>query len=302
MDSGAGGTTFGSNREDAVGISGGIGVDTVNNKVIMTSPAGNTVYSFDSGSGASYYSSGTFESASIDLGAAANFNKLLWNPTSEPTNTSITVQAASSASSGGPWSYINLNNVTGSGGDIPASLNNNRYFRYKVTLATTNVSATPSLNDMTLNYSGGGNVYTPDTSAEVAVSPAAIHHYTVSATPGQHAGAGWTETVTAYDQYNNICTNNSSAQVTMTNDGAAQFFTDANYNIQQPLNKYPLSNGTVTIYIRDNTTQTIAITATDGNNKTGTSAGILVSPATTSQYSLNNVVSIIPGVSAIPMV
>ena len=119
----------------------------------------------------SYYSSGNFESAIIDLGGVASFNTLVFNATTTSAQTSCTastgagcavkiqVAAALSSNPAPSWNYVGPDGTastyfTISGGEtIPSSLNGNRYVRYKVYLATTDVGYTPSLNNITINYS-----------------------------------------------------------------------------------------------------------------------------------------------------
>ncbi|PIZ84382.1 MAG: hypothetical protein COX96_04135 [Candidatus Omnitrophica bacterium CG_4_10_14_0_2_um_filter_44_9] len=136
--------------------------------------------------------------------------------------------------------------------------------------------------------------YASATSTNVAVAPAAIHHYTITTSPTHNAGVGWTETVTAYDVYNNVVTNNSTSGVVMSSTGAATFHDNASYTTLQPANTYTLTNGVATIYVRDNTVQTITLTATE-SPRSITSGSITITPATTSRYSLNDVTFITAG-------
>ncbi|MBU4455254.1 fibronectin type III domain-containing protein [Patescibacteria group bacterium] len=133
-----------------------------------------------------YFSSGTFESATIDVGAAGDFEKSLsWNPTSQPANTTMTIQVAAN-NDNATWNYVDLENVTGAGGDIPSSLNNNRYLRYKVSFTTSDTSVTPSLTDITIGYN-----YYPFSSQTVTSSA-----YNTESSSNVVAGVIWNEDTT----------------------------------------------------------------------------------------------------------
>lgn len=114
-----------------------------------------------------YFSSGAFESATIDLNRKVNFSTLTFNATTTNAQTSCTantgvgcavkiqIAAGNSTSS---WNYVGPDGASGtyftvSGETIPSSLNNSRYLKYKTYLATTDTAYTPSLNDITFNYS-----------------------------------------------------------------------------------------------------------------------------------------------------
>ena len=105
-----------------------------------------------------YSTNGTFEShasGSFDAGAPAAFNNITWTA-NVPVNTTLQLQAAVSASPGGPWDYFGADGNSGSyfpsSGPIPLNRINGRYLRYKATF-TSNGSATPTLNDVSINYS-----------------------------------------------------------------------------------------------------------------------------------------------------
>ena len=105
-----------------------------------------------------YSANGTFEShsaGSFDAGAPAAFNNITWTA-NVPVNTTLQLQAAVSASPGGPWDYFGSDGSSGSyfpsSGSIPLNRINGRYLRYKATF-TSNGSATPTLNDVSINYS-----------------------------------------------------------------------------------------------------------------------------------------------------
>ncbi|MBI3634293.1 MAG: fibronectin type III domain-containing protein, partial [Candidatus Yonathbacteria bacterium] len=130
-----------------------------------------------------YYSSGTFTSAAINLGApSSGFSTLAFN-LNQPTNTDLDVQVVVS-SDGTTWSsYYNYDGSTTAIGStantarfskdntnctvtgtnpyavscsIPSALatliNGKQYIKYKAYLSTTDTSATATLNDITVSY------------------------------------------------------------------------------------------------------------------------------------------------------
>ncbi|GAF72056.1 unnamed protein product, partial [marine sediment metagenome] len=120
------------------------------------------------------------------------------------------------------------------------------------------------------------------TSANIVIDPAGIDYYTVLADTPQTAGVGFQGTVEAYDVYDNLATNDSSTVITMTNTGAAAFYTDGGYGTAT--DNYTLSSGIAVIYVRDNTAETITISAVDANTKVGTTDNIVIEPAAIDHY------------------
>lgn len=108
--------------------------------------------------GGSYAPSGDFTShatGSFDAGSTAAFNNLIWNA-NIPANTTLQLQVAISGSPSGPFDYFGSDGAIGSyfpsSGQIPLNRINGRYLRYKATF-TSNGSATPTLNEVSINYS-----------------------------------------------------------------------------------------------------------------------------------------------------
>ncbi len=72
----------------------------------------------------------------------------------------VEVQIATADSSNGPWNYSGTNGLAtttrtyfnSSGQFIPSDLDNKRYLKYKVYLKTNNTNYSPSLDDITVNY------------------------------------------------------------------------------------------------------------------------------------------------------
>ncbi len=107
----------------------------------------------------SYFSSGTFTSSVIDIGTEASFTTLSYN-TNVPALTALTVDVRAGNTSIPDSTWTAWQSSVASGGDISA-LTGNRYVQYRVNLSTTNALATPSFNDISINYaaySGSGTV------------------------------------------------------------------------------------------------------------------------------------------------
>ncbi|MBY0376665.1 fibronectin type III domain-containing protein [Patescibacteria group bacterium] len=108
--------------------------------------------------GNTYASSGTLTSSAIDLGQASNMSTLTWNG-STPANTTLKFQIRAATSSGGLSSatYYGPTGTgdyyTSSGTAINATTSGYRYYQYKAYLDTTDTTVTPTLSDVTLNYS-----------------------------------------------------------------------------------------------------------------------------------------------------
>jgi hypothetical protein len=190
---------------------------------------------------------------------------------------------------------------TTSGTAINATHRGNRWIQYKATLTTVDTAYTPTLNDVTINYTGGGASYTQATSSDVAISPAAIDHYVVASGAAQTAGTGWEATITAYDQYNNVVTTDSTTVVTMAANPAttATFYTDNTYTTVNTAKTYTLASGVATAYIKNNVTETLIITATDANSKVGALSNIVINPATAAKIVFtSNAQALIAGIAS----
>jgi len=104
-----------------------------------------------------YPNPGSFTSAVKDSGSVAgsttNWTTLSWTATT-PANTSIKFQAAGSNDPNGPFTFVGPDGTaatffTTSGASL-SQFNGFRYLKYKALLATTDTSATPTLNDVTI--------------------------------------------------------------------------------------------------------------------------------------------------------
>ena len=111
------------------------------------------------------------------------------------------------------------------------------------------------------------------TSSTVTVTPGAIDHYVVSTTTSQTRGTAFSVTVTAQDVNNNTVTTDSSTVVTLTSSTHNMLF-DGSGDSSFSDNMAALSSGTFTINAQDNFGESVTITATDSNAKTGTSSSI----------------------------
>ena len=135
---------------------------------------------------------------------------------------------------------------------------------------TTTVSGTPTTTATTIS----GAI----ASGDIAIGDQAIHHYVVSAATPQTANTPFTTTVTAQDILNQPVTGDSSTVVTMSGSTSTVQF-DSNGDGTFGDNAETLSGGGFTISTKDTVGETITITATDGNAKTGTSPSIVVNNA-----------------------
>ncbi len=107
-----------------------------------------------------YATSGQLESSTFDTGASSvTYNWLAWSG-SQPANTTIKFQLATSNNSNGPWNYVGPD---GSGSSYYTSaakefINYNyhldqRYFRYKLFLSSQSDFQAPALEEFNLSYS-----------------------------------------------------------------------------------------------------------------------------------------------------
>ncbi|KKO20531.1 MAG: hypothetical protein BROFUL_00753, partial [Candidatus Brocadia fulgida] len=111
---------------------------------------------------------------------------------------------------------------------------------------------------------------------DFAIGEQEIDHYVVNATSPQTAGITFLTKVTAEDLLNETVVYDNSTVVTMGSSGSVQF--DSNGDASFGDNTKTLTAGTFTISTKDNIAETISITVTDGNSKTGSNAGLLINP------------------------
>jgi len=95
-------------------------------------------------------SSGTYTSASVDLGQKSGLTTLSFTKTTNASTTlTVDIKAGNTATPDGTWTEWQTNISTG--GSI-SSLTGNRYVQYRANLSTSDTAYTPSLDDITINY------------------------------------------------------------------------------------------------------------------------------------------------------
>ncbi len=117
-----------------------------------------------------YVASGILESSSFDTGSVSNFDKILWNPLSQPLDTgapNVRFQIATN-NDGGIWDYFGPDGTSGTyytsaDQNISSVNDSNRYLRYKMFLDSASTSTTPSLSDVSFTFTSdctpSGQVY-----------------------------------------------------------------------------------------------------------------------------------------------
>lgn len=131
-----------------------------------------------------YVPSGSLISSSFDTGSGATtYTTLTWQPTSQDPAASVKFQIASN-NDGGTWNFIGPDGTSGSyytvpGTTISTANNYNRYIRYKAFLSTTDPAKTPVLTSVTANYVSG--CFTPGQAMFPGLDAAASYSVTVSA-------------------------------------------------------------------------------------------------------------------------
>ncbi len=105
-----------------------------------------------------YVANGSLESSTFDTGGnQATYYNLSWLPGTQSASTTLQFQVSASSSPAGPWNYSGPDGTassyyTASDTNIHASINNNRYFRYKVFLSTIDPVYTPTLAEVAVTY------------------------------------------------------------------------------------------------------------------------------------------------------
>lgn len=117
-----------------------------------------------------YVGSGNLESSSFDVGSPSNFQKILWNPISQPPQAGtpdVRFQIATN-NDGATWQYKGPDGTSGTyytvGNQNINSVNNSkRYLRYKMFLDTASTSTAPSISDVSFTFTSDctppGQVY-----------------------------------------------------------------------------------------------------------------------------------------------
>jgi prepilin-type N-terminal cleavage/methylation domain-containing protein len=158
--------------------------------------------------GNNYLTSGVLESSTFDTGTSTRVVALSWLPGDQPKNAganAVRFQLAglSEVTATSTWSFVGPNGTastyfTAPGQAIPAVLDGNRYFRYKVFLSTANVKSTPTISDVLITYTLGcapaGQTYFSGlaSSSAYTVQVAAPGYQTKTVT-GQKVQLDWQE-------------------------------------------------------------------------------------------------------------
>ena len=107
-----------------------------------------------------FQSPGTFVSSVKDAnpapGKSSTWGTLSWAPTTQPSQTFLSMQAAASDSIYGPFNFVGpdgTGHTTFTNGGSLAQFNGKRYLRYRANLTTTLGTATPTLSDVTIGFS-----------------------------------------------------------------------------------------------------------------------------------------------------
>lgn len=121
-----------------------------------------------------YLPSGWLESSTFDTGTSSTkYSILSWAPVSQSASTTLRLLVAAN-NDNATWNYVGPDGTAGTffttpGTDIGASLDNNRYVRYKAYLSTDDDKKTPELTSVNLNFVAGcftpGQVWFPDLTA-----------------------------------------------------------------------------------------------------------------------------------------
>jgi len=134
---------------------------------MVSSSGGNQLKIIQGGPDGTYLDTGNYTSAPIDLGANVALNRISTS-TNLPANTSLTYQIAATSPVNGSctnssYTYVGPDGTAGTyfpstGGSIPLSgisgfQNPAQCVRYKAFLSTSDFNVTPSLLDVSLNYS-----------------------------------------------------------------------------------------------------------------------------------------------------
>ncbi|HSX42365.1 MAG TPA: carboxypeptidase regulatory-like domain-containing protein [Candidatus Saccharimonadales bacterium] len=122
------------------------------------------------------------------------------------------------------------------------------------------------------------------TTAVITVNASTITRYLITATSPERTTIGWSETISAEDQFGNPANNVAATTLTLENSGQAKFYADSRY--QTPIGRVVFSGGQLKLYLRDEAAETITISLTDGAGVSGHSASIIVNPATVCIFGL----------------
>lgn len=124
--------------------------------IVNNSPAGELTLSQVFGE---YVPSGVLTSSAFNIGSPSNFQKIGWNPTSQPPqsgNPSVRFQIATN-NDGGTWNFSGPDGTSGTYytvGDqnIHSSNNSKQFIRYKLFLDSSSTTTTPNISDVSFTF------------------------------------------------------------------------------------------------------------------------------------------------------
>ncbi len=154
------------------------------------------------------------------------------------------------------------------GGTAPGYTMNVTFINGVATNITTTLTAAETT---TITASAADGTATGVASSSLTVDAGTnIDHYAVEAAAPENATEAFPVTVTAEDPFNNPVTTDSATQVTLgSSTGDATFDS----------NPVTLTNGVFTVNTTDNIAETVDLTATDSDGKTGTLSALVVNAA-----------------------
>ena len=125
----------------------------------VSSPAGDLKLQNNFGT---YASDAELESSTFSMGAGINFDKILWDPSSQPAEVgtdSVKFQIATNDDAA-TWDFVgpdgtNATFYTLGDQNINSIHNGTKYFRYKIFLHTDDTSFTPNVSDISFTFTSG---------------------------------------------------------------------------------------------------------------------------------------------------
>ena len=107
-----------------------------------------------------YVSAGTWVSEVVDTSCYPLFDTIAWNPAGQPAGTTLTFQVATADVATGPFTFLGPDGTPGTfyttaaGQPINGVHDGHRYAQIAAALATTDIVRTPTVDDLTLTWSG----------------------------------------------------------------------------------------------------------------------------------------------------
>jgi hypothetical protein len=189
---------------------------SANSGSTWTADSGSADYGFKTYMSTGFVSAGNLVSTAKDsnlaVGVTPNWTTLSWTA-SVPASTTVKFQAAGSNSAAGPFNFVGPDTTAATffttNGASLSQFSGNRYLKTKAFLSTTNSAVTPTLNDVTVCYTGAdcsgatNPTITPTQSpvcggstGNTASGPASMSSYAWGITNGAITGGGTSQTVT----------------------------------------------------------------------------------------------------------